>query len=309
VPDLPPSRAQAFRERLVLLRDGRPGPDAGIMLGVARQAWSGWPHALLTMPVPFLAGFLVMFEACVLAGGARSRGADLLARARGMDLPFYRTEPGTVLLICLMLLASLLAAAWVQAMLMRLAMRGALAQDEDWPAAMWPDRLFLTLLGTIALPQLCAVMPFVAVFLALASLHHVLGPISAWLSLPLLLAPAVVACVACLRASLAGAPAALGLAEPVAESWDITRGRLAPLSGALVIGMGPFVLLALVWPAVLQPVGFGIWQSLWTAAVAIPAFYVQGGITALLYERWRTALRPDMRPSRHRNRRREPLLN
>ena len=170
--DLPPSRAQAFRERLVLLRDGRPGPDGltkpAFMLDVARQAWAGCPPALMAMKLPFLAGFLVMFEACVLAGSARSRADDLLARTHGMDLPFYSVEPGTVLLIGLMLLGSALLAAWVQAMLMRLAMRATLAQDHDWQAALWPDRQFLALLRTVALPQFCAVMSFVAVVLALA---------------------------------------------------------------------------------------------------------------------------------------------
>ncbi len=163
----------------------------------------------------------------------------------------------------------------------------------------------LAFVVALTLPTLLALAPAAGVLAASIWLNHNLGPISTWLALPLLLAPASAMLFAAARCLLAVAPASLGLVEPLADSWHITRGRVGFIAGELTIGLGPFAILALLWPS-LGPAGFGPWQAACIALLATAASATQGALIATLYERWRTSLRPDMRPSRHRNRRREP---
>jgi hypothetical protein len=247
----------------------------------ADSVTAAWRTARAT-PAPFAAGVTGIMAVALLAGAA---GSQVFALA-----------------------AVPLAAAWAQMVSMRATLRADLAQDRDWRGVLRADAAAWTLLGTISLPQLCACMALMAVVFVERLVNHAMGGVSASLSLPLLLAPVLAVLAACARYSLAAAPAALGLAEPAAESWTMTRGRLAPLAGVNLIGVGPFVVAALAWPALAPGTAFGLLPLLVTSMLAVAAFGVQGSIAARLYERWRAPLRPDMRPSRHRSRRREPRI-
>jgi hypothetical protein len=204
-------------------------------------------------------------------------------------------------------LAALVIGAWAQAITVRTVVTSRLTAQQNWRLALQPDRRLAALIAMLALPLTSIAAPTVCVLAITVQSNHHLGPVSTWFSLPLLLAPAGVSLTAGTRSFLAAAPACLGLDEPLAESWQITRDRVGFTAAAITIALGPFAVLALLWPS-LQPASFGAGQAAVTALLATGAFAAQGGLIAVLYERWRAELRPDMRPSRHRIRRREPQL-
>ncbi len=306
------SFGQGLRQRLALVRDrgfpGGGGPPDGLMLSIARASVAAIPSLCRAAPAIPAAGFVAFLIAGLVAGTVHSRIDDLVARTYGLDQSAVRAEPGTAALIAFLTLLSILAAAWGQAVIARAAMLAPLGAKAEWRAVLPPDGILPRLLASLLLPQLAMIALAAAAFVLLAVINHILGGASAWCAAPLLVAPALAGIAACLRASLAAPPAALGLPEIAAESWAITRTRLFTMAGTLVIGVGPFGLLMLLWPATLHPTGFSAAQAVFTALIAVPAACVEGGILARLYQRWRAPLRPDMRPSRHPHHRREPRL-
>jgi hypothetical protein len=133
----------------------------------------------------------------------------------------------------------------------------------------------------------------------------VVGPMSALLTLVLVAPLFVVLAVCVVRLSLAPPPLALGLRQALAESWEITRGRVLTILGVWLVASAPVALAAtvLTW-----------WGSGDYLLCALPlgllALLLAGAVSSLLYKSYRLPphLRPDRRPSRHRNRRAEPAL-
>jgi hypothetical protein len=149
-----------------------------------------------------------------------------------------------------------------------------------------------------------------AVLAALLSyLNREIGPVSTWLSVPLLLPLMLLGMAFALRLSLAASPAALGLSAPLADSWSITETHTLFMAGAWIMAIGPLlIVLAAVAPllpvAALGGIPGALGLTLWWIALA----GAQAGLMVGFYQRWQTALRPDMRPSQNRARRLEPVV-
>jgi hypothetical protein len=136
-----------------------------------------------------------------------------------------------------------------------------------------------------------------------------LGVVSSLLLLVLLLPVAVAAVIAAIRLVI-GLPAiSLGLPRALAEGWMISRCHV--LRAVCVFGLTglPVSVLGLVWL-------FGLGDPYgWPATILQPvtdvlAVSLTASVTGLLYRanRLPAALRPDRRPSRNRNQRRQPVF-
>ena len=157
----------------------------------------------------------------------------------------------------------------------------------------------------LALRLLAAALARMAAMLPL-TLLLVLGPISALLTLVLLAPFLAVVMLAIFRLWLAAPSIALGLKRPFAESWEITRGRVARLLGAWLIATAPLLVIVLArdsWMA--DAGGNAVSFILWLVASLLA-----GALSGLLYQLYRlpAALRPDRRPSHNRASRIEPAL-
>jgi hypothetical protein len=260
------------------------------MLPIALAAWRGaWRAARFTP---------VLFGACV----------GLLFAVALVTLRFTVTAPfgesllaaGTALGLCL---------AWVQTVLARLVLRHLTVGDDGGLAAWWPGWSLRRVAGVVLLTQIMAVGAPALFVVLLRFLVGEIGPVSTWLSVPLLLPLVLLDMAAALRLSLSAAPAALGLSAPLADSWAMTETHTLFMAGAWIIAIGPLlIVLAAVAPelpvAALGGVPAALGLALWWCALA----GVQAGLMVGFYRRWQTALRPDMRPSRNRARRLEPVL-
>jgi hypothetical protein len=190
-------------------------------------------------------------------------------------------------LVCVVVF-QVLALLWAQGVIVRLVLRHLMIGDDGGLAALQPSAPVLRVAGALLLTQIMVAGPIAGIVGVLMYLNHEIGEVSTLLSVPLLAPLAVLGAVYALRFGLAAAPVSLGLSAPLADSWDITEGHVLAL---LLAGGGMSLASALVWT---------VFWALFAA--------VQGGLTECLYQRWQSVLRPDMRPSRNRARRLEPLL-
>lgn len=170
------------------------------------------------------------------------------------------------------------------------------ARTAWWPCA----GRALALTAALWLLTLFACAGYAAVLLAALP---AIGPTSTLLTAILLLPLPVGVVIASVR-MLTGLPAAsLGLPRAAAEGWMISTGRVGPLLGMAVIGLGPLLILRAAL-SMTRLGGFAV------PVMDIAAFSWTGCLTADFYRRFRVpaALRPDRRPSRNRAARQEPAL-
>ena len=209
-------------------------------------------------------------------------------------------------LVCV-LVFQVLALLWAQGVIARLVLRHLMVGDDGGFAALQPSAPVLCVAGVLLLTQIMAAGPVAGIVGVLMYLNHEIGAVSTLLSVPLLAPLAVLGAVYALRFGLAAAPVSLGLSAPLVDSWDITEGHVLFIAGAGVIAFGPLlvgVLLATLLTGAVVSLAFAlVWTAFWAVFAA-----VQGSLTECLYQRWQSVLRPDMRPSRNRARRLEPLL-
>ncbi len=198
---------------------------------------------------------------------------------------------------------------WVQAVLVRLVLRHLMVGDDGGLAALWPGWSLRRVAGVVLLTQIMAAGSPALLAAVLSFLNKEIGPVSTWLSVPLLLPLALLGMAFALRLSLAAAPASLGLSAPLADSWAITETHMLFMVGAWIMAIGPLLIVLAAVAPVLPPAALGgvpaaLGLALWWLAFA----GVQAGLMVGFYQRWQTALRPDMRPSRNRARRLEPAV-
>lgn len=175
----------------------------------------------------------------------------------------------------------------------------------QWAAVLAGLRVFAALAAFIGSALLMAA----ALAFALLSLLPAVGPISTRLSGVLLGLPVLAALLAAWRLSF-GLPAlSLGLADPIAEAWDISRNHAA--SSLLVWTLTGLPALAIVLVAMARYLDPLAWPSLLLGpALEIVFVSLTASLTGLLYRTYRLpgAVRPHLRPSRDAARRREPVF-
>jgi hypothetical protein len=181
--------------------------------------------------------------------------------------------------------------------------------DDGGLSALRPGWALRRVGGVLALTQIMAAGAPALLVALLYVLIQEIGPVSTWLSVPLLLPLVLLAMAFALRLSVAAAPAALGLSAPLADGWAITEAHALIMAGAWITAIGPLlIVLAAVAPvlpvAAIGGVPAALALTVWWIALA----GVQAGLMVGFYRRWQTALRPDMRPSRNRARRLEPVV-
>ena len=267
-------------------RDGVQGPRPWpfLLLDLAQAAWSGGLRAARAMPATLGLCAAVLFAATWVT-----------LYTAGSPSPW----PVTATLCAATIL-------WTQGVLTRLVLRHLMVGDDGGVAAFLPVRSLRSVIGVLLLTQIIAVASPGLMIGALYLLKHEVGPVSTWLSVPLLLPLALLGLACALRLSLAAAPAALNLSAPLADSWDITDGHTLFMAGACIMAMGPLFILALLGVRY-GPSGTAV-QAIGLTAVVLALSGAQAGLMVGFYQRWQTVLRPDMRPSRNRTRRREPLI-
>jgi hypothetical protein len=283
---------------------GRTRRDYGIVRDM-RVAWVLAARSIARMPLLFLAATASWGIARFLCWHGLSQAHLGLATADTIaDVEFWR-HLGRASDLILILFGPLILAALLMPRLHRRIL-GAVA-PLNLAIAMWRSLRVLLALTALALGFLFILIVWVGLPL---SLLRAIGPVSTRLTFLLLLPFAFAAMLGVLRLTL-GLPAlSLGLRDALAEGWAISRFQvartLATFLGAcapLIAGYAAFLTLGpdpLGWPAtVLHPV------------LDVLSITVAGSLTGLLYRdhRLAPALRPDRRPSRHRDFRREPALN
>jgi hypothetical protein len=258
------------------------------LLGLAKAAWFGVGRAVRSAPGVFAACLGVLCFAAVLTWST-------------VQSPLAQWW-----LVCVIIF-QVLALLWAQGVIARLVLRHLMIGDDGGFAALQPSGPVLRVAATLLLTQIMVAAPLAAIVGVLMYLNRHIGEVSTLLSVPLLAPLAVLGVIYALRFGLAPAPVSLGLSAPLADSWHITEGHVLFIGGAGVMALGPLLAAALV---LLLWTGAGpslpsalVWTVFWMLFAA-----VQGGLTECLYQRWQSVLRPDMRPSRNRARRLEPIL-
>jgi hypothetical protein len=260
------------------------------MLPIALAAWTGALRAARSMPVLFCVCGVLLFAVALVTLRIVILG--------DFGWPF-----------CVAAVALGLAMVWVEAVLVRLVLRHLMVGDDGGLAALRPGWSQRRVAGVVVLTQLMAAGSPALLAALLSYLDREIGDVSTWLSVPLLLPLMCLGMAFALRLSLAAAPASLGLSAPLADSWGITETHMLFMAGAWIMGIGPLlIVLAAVAPvlkvAALGGVPAALGLTLWWIALA----GAQAGLMVGFYQRWQTALRPDMRPSRNRARRLEPAV-
>jgi hypothetical protein len=196
---------------------------------------------------------------------------------------------------------------WTQAAIVRLLLRHLTVGDEGGLVSLLPGRTMFGVAGAMLLVQVMAAGPAALMVPVLAGLDHEIGRISTVLSVPLMVPLVVLSMAGALRFMLAPAPCALGLSAPLADSWAVTEGH--------VLLMAATSALALLPPLAVLGLAAWAWRAglVFVAALGLTLGWLalSGAVAGLVlgfYQRWQTALRPDMRPSRNRARRLEPWL-
>ena len=260
------------------------------MLPLALSAWSGALRAARALPVLF------------------ALSAALLCAVSLAAIPTLAQSSSDVRW-ALALIAQAAAMAWSQAVLIRLVLRHLMIGDDGGLAALRINTTLPQVAGAVLLTQIMAAAPLALLAATLIFLLGEIGSVSTWLSVPLLL-PLVLLAMACaLRLGPAAAPASLALSAPLADSWAITEGHVAFMAGASVIALGPILIaIAAIGPELSPTAWAAIPAALGLTASWLALSTVHAGLVVGFYQRWQTLLRPDMRPSRNRARRHDPVL-
>lgn len=163
--------------------------------------------------------------------------------------------------------------------------------------------------GTALAMAVCGFVVLQGYLLLPLVLLGALGRVSTILTMVLLLPLVCLLFVAMLRLSY-GLPAmALGLRRPLAEGWAISRFHVMRSLAVCAVAFLPLAALAACWIA-LAPDPLG-----WAAMIVRPladcvAVSLTASLTGVFYRTYRLplALRPDVRPSRNRSQRVEPVI-
>jgi hypothetical protein len=167
--------------------------------------------------------------------------------------------------------------------------------------------------GKILAAMLCLTLMVALAVMVCAGLPRLLlgslGVVSTLLLLVLLLPLAVAAAVLAIRFMIGLPAVSIGLPRGLAEGWMISRGHVLRAVSVFALTWLPVAVLGLVWLFGLRdPYG-------WPATILQPvtdvlAITLTASVTGHLYRAYRlpAAFRPDRRPSRNRNQRRQPVF-
>jgi hypothetical protein len=267
----------------------------------ARAAWALTAQALRRLPVLFAATTLGWGAAHYLCLRAIERAH--LRLLSGTDAP---TTWDLAWLLGLALAADS-GPVWLAVAILPPQHRLILAAPRPgWAAAAARS---LRLAGTILAMALCGLLLDAACTLLPRVLIPAIGTTSTILTLILLFPASCAALVALLRLAF-GLPAiALGLKTPLAEGWAISRFHVTRTLGVCAAAALPLAAIVAAW-IVAGPAPLGWANTLLRPVLDVATVSLTASLTGLFYRAYRlpAGLRPDVRPSRNRNQRREPVF-